>query len=117
MPAIGYSIAAIADIPLADSVANVIADLPGVKLARRSLVQIFLTREAVLVLASVTIGGTQVYPAGPVNINTVVGSLPSTQDDMVIESVGGAGDEIIIAGTNTSAGALELRALVKVMPV
>lgn len=117
MPAIGYSIAAIAKIPIAGSVANVIADLPGVKLALRSLVQIFMTREAVLVLASVTIGGTQVYPAGPTNIETVVGSLPSTQDDMVIEAVGGPGDEIIIAGTNTGAAIRELRALVKVMPV
>lgn len=117
MPAIGRSLAAITDIAAADSVVNVIEGLPGSKLARRSLVQIFLTREAVLVLAAVTVGGTNVYPSGPVNINTVVGSLPSTQDDLLIEVIGGGGDDIIISGTNTSAGSLELRALVRIMPI
>jgi len=117
MGASGYSIAAITDIPLAGSVDNVIANLPGVKLAQRSAVQIFLTREAVGVLCNVTVGGTLVFPSGPVDIDTVVGSTPSTEDNLMIEIIAGAGDEIIIAGTNTTAGALELRALVKVMPV
>ncbi len=117
MSASGYSIAAISDIGIGSSVANVIAELPGSKLAEVSMVEIYLTREGVDVLASVTIGGTNVFPAGPVNISTVVGSLPSTQDDNVITALGRPGDDIIIAGTNANAAAQELRALVKVMPL
>lgn len=117
MGARGYSMAAITDIAIGGSVNNVLANIPGVKLAVRSLVQIFLTRENVNVLATVTVGGTNVFPQGPTNISTVVGSLPSTQDDQIIEVVGEAGSEIIVAGTNADAAASELRALVKVMPV
>jgi len=117
MPAVGYSIASVVTVGIAGSVDNLIANLPGVKLVRRSLVQIFLTRQLVLGLVSATIGGTLVYPSAPVNINTVIGSLPSTEDDLLIEAVGGPGDEIIIAATNTNAATNEIRALVKVMPI
>lgn len=117
MPAVGYSIVGLVTVAIAGSVANLIADLPGVKLVRRSLVQVFLTRQLVLGLVTVTIGGTNVYPTAPVNINTVIGSLPSTEDDLIIEVIAGAGDEIIIAAVNTNAATNEMRALVKVMPV
>lgn len=117
MAASGYSIAAIADIPATGNVDNVIANLPGVKLREAALVIIYLTRESVDVLASVTVGGTLVFPSGPTNINTVAGSLPSTQDDQQIVILAQAGDEIIIAGTNGNASPQELRVLVQVLPL
>jgi len=118
MAASGYSIAAISDVPATDSVVNVIANQTGVKLAEMSVVKIFLTRESVDVTFNVTIGGTNVLPQpAPANINTIVGSLPSTQDDEIITAIGQAGDEIIIAANNVNAAAQEARALVKVMPL
>jgi len=118
MSALGYSIAAISDIPQADSVDNVLANRPGVKLARPSKVIIYMTRETIEVLAVVTVGGTNVFSSGPTNISTVIGSLPSTQDDKIIEVVAARGDEIIVSGTNSAAAAArELRVLVQVMPI
>jgi len=117
MAASGYSIAAVALVPANGNIDNVIRNLPGVKLRESSLVMIYLTREAAAILVSVTIGGTLVFPSGPANISIVAGSLPSTQDDQQIVVLAQASDEIIIAGTNASAGALELRALVQVLPI
>ena len=118
MAAIGYSITGITDIALSGTVQNVIANKRGVTLARPSTVQIYLTRETANVTASVTVGGVTVLESGPVNINATTGTLPSTQDDLVIECIAAAGDEIIISGANADgAAARELRALVKVMPL
>lgn len=117
MVARGQSITGISDIPATGEIDNVIKNKPGVTLTRRSALQIFLTREGADVLATVTVGGSIVFPQGPVNISTVVGSLPSTQDDLIIEVVAQKGDEIIVAGTNANAAAQELRALVKIMPI
>jgi len=117
MVAVGYSITGIADIPAGGVVENVIKDKPGQQLKRASQVFIYLTREGVDVQVTVVVGGTTVFPAGPANINTVVGTLPSTQDDRVIEIIAGAGDDIIISGTNANASAQELRALVQVIPI
>jgi len=100
------------------SVNNIIANKPGVKLGEVSMVDLYLTREAAGIEFNVTVGGTNVYPQpGPANISTVSGSLPSTQDDKVITLIALAGDEIIIAATNTSGADLEARGLVKVMPI
>jgi len=117
MAASGYSIAAISDIDPAGNVDNVIANLPGVKLREASVVKIYLTRESVDVLASVTVGGSLVFPAGPTNVVAAVGTLPSTEDDELIVILAQASDEIIISGTNSNVAAQELRALVQVMPV
>lgn len=117
MSASGYSITAISDVPLGGATPNLLSGLAGQKLREASRVTIFLTREVVEVLISVSIGGSEVLPSGPVNINTVVGSLPSTQDDKVVEVFAQANDEIIIAATNSNAADKEARALVKIVPI
>jgi len=118
MAASGYSIAQISDVPPGESVNNIIANKPGVKLSENSMVDIYLTRESVDVEFNVTVGGTNVYPQpGPANISTVIGSLPSTQDDKVITIIAQGGDEIVIAASNSNVAAQEARALVKVMPI
>lgn len=119
MAASGYSIAQVTSVPANDQVNNIVANKPGVKLpAGLNLVDIYLTREAVGIEFNVTVGGSNVYPQpGPANVNPVAGSLPSTQDDEVITVIAQGGDEVIIAASNSTAAALEARALVKVMPV
>jgi len=117
MAASGYSITGITDIEAQGSIDNVIANKPGVKLRQPSVVNIYITRESVDVEAQVTVGGSNVFPQGPVNVVASVGTLPSTQDDNVITVLGMAGDDIIIQGTNANVAAQELRALVKVIPV
>jgi len=117
MAASGYSIAAIAEIEAGKSIDNVIKNLSGVKLREASVVIIYLTRGAVGVLVTVTVGGSVVLPSAPVNLVTVNGTLPSTQDDEIIVVMAQASDEIIIAGTNADAATQELRALVQVLPI
>lgn len=117
MAARGQTITAIAIIPAGEDIDNVVKNKPGVTLALRSAVQIFLTRGSVDVLTTVTVGGSIVMPQGPVNLNTNDGTIPSVEDDGIIEVIAQKGDEIIIAGTNANAADQELRALVKIMPV
>lgn len=117
MPATGYSLAKVESVPAGGVVNNIVKDLPGVKLAAASKVEIFLTREDVDVTIQVTVGGTNVYPQGPANINTVAGTLPSTQDDRLITVFARASDEILIAAFNANAAPKEARALVKVLPI
>jgi len=118
MVAVGYSLTGISAIPLAGSVENVLAEKPGRVLRQPSQVFIYLTRETVDVLATVTVGGSNVFPQGPTNVVAGVGTLPSTQDDRIIEVLAQRGDEIIIAGTNAdAANPRELRALVQVIPI
>jgi len=118
MPATGYSITGIESLPAGETVANIIKDKPGVKIAsKRAAVDIFLSRQDADVQATVTVGGTNVFPTGPVPLDTTAGVMPSTQDDLVISVIAVQGDEILIAGVNNNAAAQELRALVKVMPI
>jgi len=117
MAASGYSLSGISAIPAGGAVDNVVKNLPGVKLNQMSLVQIYLTRESADILATVTVGGSVVFPQGPTNVVAAIGTLPSTQDDNIITILAQAQDEIIIAGVNSNVAAQELRALVKVMPI
>jgi len=113
----GYSITGIAKIDATGAVDNVIANKRGRTLKEMSVVDIYLTREDADVLATVTVGGTDVLSQGPVNLVALNGTLPSTQDDRVVTTIGAPNDEIIIQGTNANAAIKELRALVKVMPI
>jgi len=117
MSASGKSIAAVVSIGAGETVANLIKDKPGVVLDLPSKVDIFLTRSAVGVDFTVTIGATNVYPSGPANISTVAGSLPSVRDDKVITVFAQKSDEILILAINTTASVKEARVLVKTMPV
>ncbi len=118
MAAQGYSITGITDIPLTGIIENVVANRQGITLRQASRVRVYLSRESVDVLAGVNIGGTQVLEAGaPVPIDAVVGSMPSTQDDLVIEAIAMPNDLIIISGTNSNAAAQELRVLIMVTPI
>jgi len=111
-----YTITAITDID-ANSDASLLDGLRGRVLEEASRVLIFMTREAINVLATITIGGTEVAGRSLPQINATVGTKPVVPDDLLVDSAGLAGEEIIITGTNLTAGALELRALVFVVPL
>jgi len=50
-------------------------------------------------------------------LNTTVGDLPSTRDDLLIDTFGNASEEIFIKASNTNAAAKEGRVIVMVTPV
>jgi len=118
MAASGYTISAIADVPATGKVDNVVEALQGITLRQASRIRVYLSREGVDVLAGVNIGGNQVLQTGaPVPLNAIVGVMPSTQDDMVLEVFAQANDLIIVSATNDNAAAQELRVLLQVMPL
>lgn len=113
------SLTGISDIPLSGSVDNVVANLQGRVLTEPSVVLIALNRESVDVLVGVSVGATQVLPAGSaVTVQATIGVMPVLPDDMIITTAGLKGDEIIVAGTNADAAApRELRTVIKIIPV
>lgn len=117
MTAFGKSIAAIVAVPSNGSIDNVIENKPGITMSEPSRIKIFMSRQAVTVQVSITIGGVNVYPQGPTALDSVAGTLPSTQDDMLVEVMAQKSDTIIIAAVSTDAGIQEIRALVFIMPV
>lgn len=117
MAASGYTITSVFDVPAQGSEPNIILGRRGQKLDEPSRVLIYLTRESVDVQAAVNIGGTEVLSQGPVNINTVNDTLPSTQDDKLIETFAQQGDDIIVSATNANVATQQLRVIVQVMPI
>lgn len=113
------SLTGISDIPLSGAIDNVIANLQGRTLTEPSVILIALNRETVDVTCGVSVGATQVLPAGSaVTVQATVGVMPVLPDDIVITTAGLAGDEIIIAGRNADAAVpRELRTIVKIIPV
>ena len=111
-----YTIQNIVDIA-ANTSTSLFVGLQGVTLVSPSRVVIYASREAIDVLMSVTVGGTNAGQALLAQINTTVGSSPVVPDNKIVDTFGMGGDEIIILGQNLTAGALELRALCFVTPV
>lgn len=114
-----YQIAVINDVPLNSTVESLLLGRPGFTLNEPSRVRVYATRETVDVLLGLIVGQAIVMPNGsPANISTVIGSLPSIQDDLWAEGFGIAGDDIIIqAVNNDGVAAREARVLVKVVAV
>ncbi len=113
-----YSIVRIEDIPATSTVANLLEGLPGAFPKEPSGVKVYATRESVDVSMGVTIERDVALPTGsPANIVAAVGTLPSRQDDLIVEAGAGAGEQIIIQGVNTNVAAQELRILVEITPV
>jgi len=114
-----YTLTVINDIPLSSTVQNLLEGRSGRILDEPSRVRIYATRETVDVTMGETLGREEILPAGSVtNISTVIGSLPSRQDDLITETFGNGGEEIIVQGVNADAAAArELRLLVDVKAV
>jgi len=114
-----YSLTNITDIPLSTTVTSLIANEPGQKVDEDSQVRVYATRETVDISIGITIGRDVGLPNGsPCNLNAVVGTLPSRQDDLLWSGFAAANEEIIIQGINgDGAAARELRVLVDVRAI
>ena len=114
-----YTITIVEDIPQASTVQNLVEGRSGRVMDEPSRVRVYATRETVDVTLGFVFGREEILPAGSVtNISTVIGSLPSRQDDLITETFGDTGNEIIIQGVNADAAAArELRLLIDVTAV
>jgi len=112
-----YTMNAVNDLPIAGS-ASLLDGQSGRVLAEASRVRIYLNRESVDVTFSILVGKENVLEAGGgAAINTVAGDLPSTRDDLMVDTFGNPGDEILIKGANVNAALQEGRAIVMVTPI
>jgi len=106
------------DIPLASTVVDIAANIPGADISEPSLVLIALNGETVDIRAQVSIGGAQVLPESRVTVQATVGILPVTPDDILVTTLGNRGESITIKGTNLDAAAArEIRASVLIFPM
>jgi len=113
-----YTITQVSSIPLSDAIQNIIEGIAGRTLAEDSLVEVAANMGDADVSMQMTIGGDQILPAGPVNLEAGAGVLPSVRDDLIISSFGKAGDEMIIRGQNDdAAAAAQLRVVIRVTPI
>jgi len=112
-----YSLVQVTDITIGGT-DSLLANKQGRVLPEDSRVRIFINRESVDVSFGITLGATEVLAAGgAAAINATVGDVPSTRDDLVVDSFGFSGDEILILGSNANAALQEGRVIVWVDPV
>jgi len=111
-----YTITPVEDVAAAKT-KNLLEGQTGRTLVAPSRVKIALNRESVDVSFDVFIGSERVMVQGAAAINTVSGDIPILPDDILIDSFGQAGDEIVINATNVNAAAQEARAIVQVAEV
>lgn len=114
-----YTMTAISDVPSSDSVKSLLAGERGRVLTEPALVQIAFNAEDVDITMGVTVGATEVLPAGSrVTLQATVGILPVLPDDVLVETFGNDGDEIVIGAANADAAASrEARVVVKVTAI
>jgi len=116
--AIPISIPVINDLAIAAVNTNILNGKPQRVLDEASRIDIAMTRENANVTYQITIGNTEVVPSGsPCNVVAAVGSLPRYDQDGIGSFFGDAGQEIAIFGSNTDAGASELRAQIRITAV
>ncbi len=113
-----YSMDRVRDIPLS-SQESLLADKRGRVLPEDSRVKIYANRETVDVTFTVTVGSTEVLAAGAgAAINAAAGDVPSTRDDLIADTFGFEGEEVLILANNADAAAArEARVIVFVTPV
>lgn len=104
-----------ADLAIGASGVDVLQDFAQAQLKEAAVVQIFLNRESVDVQAQVKVGDVEVMPLGPMAINATVGDVPLTPDDLILQTIGNAGDHIQILGTNVNAAAQEIGVIVRII--
>lgn len=114
-----YTLTVIGVIPISGSIQNLVEGRSGRVLDEPSRVRVYATRESVAVTTGFTLGREEALPAGSVtNLNATNGTLPSRQDDLLVETFGDTGNEILIQGVNTDGAATrELRLLIDVIAV
>lgn len=112
-----YNMAQITDVAAGGS-SSLLADKRGRVLPEDSRVRGFANRESVDVTYTVTVGATEVLAAGAgAAVNAAAGDVPSTRDDLLFDTFGEAGDEVLILADNANVAAQEARINIFVDPV
>lgn len=112
-----YTMAVSLDIPISGS-SSLLEGISGRTLQEPSRIRMYANREDVLVTFSMLVGKDNVLEAGSgAALNATVGDLPSTRDDLLVDTFGLAGDEILIRASNTNAALKEARVIVMVTPI
>jgi len=112
-----YTITIVAIIPISGTIQNLVEGRSGRVFDEPSRMRVYATRETIAVTIGIDLGRETVLPAGSVtNINATNGTLPSRQDDLLVETVGNSLAEILIQGVNSDGAATrELRLLIDVV--
>lgn len=112
------TIPAILDVPANSGPTNLLDGLSSRFMAEESLVLVFMNREAIAIRVQIKMAELEVFALGPVAINTVVGDTPGAEKSTLAWfGMGQATHELQIFLTNTSAGLLEGRTTVFIVPV
>lgn len=112
-----YTITNITDVPLS-STSSLLTAERGRTLAEASRVKIYANRETSNIVFNITVGADQVNSDAPAKINATVGDSPLIPDDLIADTFGDAGAEIVILARNADAAAArEARVIVFVIPV
>jgi len=97
--------------------ASLIQGEQGRTLMEPSRVRIYANQENVNVSFTITIGADQVASAAVAAIQAAAGVMPIVPDNLLVESFGDGGDEIVIRAQNTDAAASEARVMVQITPI
>jgi len=111
-----YSMAVIEDVAL-NSVSNILRNERGRTLAEPSLIKIYANREDTDITFNVTVGAESTLEDGISAINATAGTAPIIPDNLLITTLGNAGDEIVIRARNVNAAAREARVIIFVTPL
>lgn len=111
-----YTITNLTDVGIA-ATASLLAAEPGRVLPEASRVRCYANRENVNVLFDATVGAARVTSRAPAVVQATVGVMPIIPDNLLFDTFGDAGEEIVILAGNNDAAASEARVIVLVTPV
>lgn len=112
-----YTVTNITDVPQA-STSSLLVEEAGRTLAEPSRIKIYANRETTEVTFTITVGPDQVSSDAPAAINATIGDTPIIPDNLLVDTFGDTGAEIVIRARNTAAAASrEARVIVMVIPV
>lgn len=112
-----YTIDSIIDVPLS-STESLLAALRGRTLPEASRIKCYANRETVDISFNSTVGIEEITSDASAAINTVDGDGPIIPDDLLFDTFGLAGDEIVIRARNADgAAAREARVRLFIIPI
>ncbi len=112
-----YNMAQISDVAAGES-ESLLANKRGRVLPEDSRVKVYANRESVDVTYTITVGATEVLAAGAgAAVNATAGDVPSTRDDLIADTFGSEGEEVLILAQNANVAAQEARVNVFVVPI
>lgn len=97
--------------------ASLLAAEAGRTLTEPSRVRIYANQKNINVTFTITIGAQQVASAAVSAIQAAAGVMPIVPDNLLVESFGDVGDEIVVRAQNTDAAPSEARVMVQITAI